>query len=110
MLFRLPASQIAEFIGWGGPKLYAQALDDIVEEVPKVAAKSATRTIFANLDDGMTSVASPAVRDTADDLAALLDVQRDHLLAGSGHILTDRRYHRTLGHLTKALSVIVVDE
>jgi hypothetical protein len=29
---------------------------------------------------------------------------------GSGHILTDGGYHRALGHLTKTLSVIVVDE
>jgi uncharacterized repeat protein (TIGR01451 family) len=76
-----PASQIAEFIGWGGPQLYGKVLNAGASYVTKEVAKNATRTIFASMNDGMTTVAYPAVRDTTDELAALLDIQRDNLLA-----------------------------
>jgi len=76
-----PASAIAEFIGWGGPQLYGKVLNAGASYVTKEVAKNATRTIFASMNDGMTSVAYPAVRDTADELTALLDIQRDNLLA-----------------------------
>jgi uncharacterized repeat protein (TIGR01451 family) len=75
------ASQVAEFIGWGGPQFYGKVLNAGTRYITKEVAKEATRSIFLDTSSGMSSVAYPAVRDSANDLATLIERQRDNLLA-----------------------------
>ncbi len=74
-------SRLAEFIGWGGAKYFAASyLNSRIDKIPKDVAKEVVRTIFANANDGMTDIAYPTIRDTADNLANLLQTQSDDLL------------------------------
>ena len=77
-----PAAQTAEELAYTGAKFFTASLrNSLLKKVAKDTAKSGATTIFLNLDDGMSSVAYPAVRDTSDDLARMLNMYRSHVLS-----------------------------
>lgn len=65
----------------GAKFLGANLRDSGLEVVSQEVARQAVKTIFVDIDDGSTSIALPAVRDLANELADLLALQRRHLLS-----------------------------
>jgi uncharacterized repeat protein (TIGR01451 family) len=73
--------QIADFIGWGGPKFYTAVLTetDFFPLITEAQAKQVMGNIFTNYDDGMTRYLLPVIRRTANSEIAMLVEQREEL-------------------------------
>ncbi|TAK32117.1 MAG: PKD domain-containing protein [Chloroflexota bacterium] len=102
-------SKMAEFVGIGGSKFFAEwFLNWGAEQVTKGVAQDAARTIFATRNDGISTVALPAIRSTSEDLSALLQVQGSTLLSNVPPIPSERRsaYARELNARIFAVRVL----
>ena len=102
-------STMAEFIGWGGMKYYAAGFFNWgISQVTKSAARDATRTIFARIDDGMTTIVYPTVHRTSSELTTLLQNKQDDLRANLPALSADmqRAYEDDLTGRTLALLVL----